>query len=175
MSARIIAGTLGSAMSALALVKSSTATANQSKSKALAAPFCHENDEVATQVLQLARWDNVNNISTCIIRSTFMRTHAMCVQNIFRPGGAYMRRLTGWAMLRVMACRLFENKPLPEPSLPWYQKQRTLNQNTSISFKTTHKEKSLQNSVCICSYNVLVHISLFRFQSCPYVQQQVIQ
>ena len=55
MAARIIAGTLGGALSALAIVKSSTVTANQTNSKALTTSFCTEDNVIATQDMQLAK------------------------------------------------------------------------------------------------------------------------
>ena len=36
------------------------------------------------------------------------------------PSAAYMRRLTGWALVQVMACRLFDAKPLFEPMLEYF-------------------------------------------------------
>ena len=37
------------------------------------------------------------------------------------PSAAYMRQWTGSALLQVMACRLFGDKPLPEPMLAYCQ------------------------------------------------------
>ena len=56
MAARIIAGTLGGAMSAFAIVKSTTVTANQTDKKALTTIFYHEDNAVATQDVQLTKW-----------------------------------------------------------------------------------------------------------------------
>ena len=37
--------------------------------------------------------------------------------NSSSPSAAYMRQWTEWALVQVMACRLFDTKPLPEPIL----------------------------------------------------------
>ena len=37
------------------------------------------------------------------------------------PSAAYMRQWTVWALVQVMACRLFGAKPLPEPMLAYCQ------------------------------------------------------
>ena len=43
------------------------------------------------------------------------------VFNSSPPSAAYMRRWTGSALFQVMACRLFADKPLPEPMLTYCQ------------------------------------------------------
>ena len=48
------------------------------------------------------------------------------------PSAAYMRQLIGSALVQVMACRLFGDKPLPEPMLEYCQLDP--NEQTSVKF-----------------------------------------
>ena len=41
--------------------------------------------------------------------------------NSATPSAGYMRQWTGSALVQIMACRLFETKPLPEPMLTYCQ------------------------------------------------------
>ena len=45
----------------------------------------------------------------------------ICTINSSPPSAAYMSQWTGSSLVQVMACRLFDAKPLPEPMLPYCQ------------------------------------------------------
>ena len=48
------------------------------------------------------------------------RTVQFCLTHL-PPSGAYMHQWTGWALVQIMACRLFGTKPLPEPMMTYCQ------------------------------------------------------
>ena len=43
------------------------------------------------------------------------------VVNSSPPSAAYTRQWIGWALVQIMACRLFGAKPLSKPMLRYYQ------------------------------------------------------
>ena len=78
-----------------------------------------------------------------------------CIQycvilNSSPPSGTYMRQGTGWALVPIMACRLFGTKPLSKPILgyceldPYEQISVKFNQNTNIFIQ----ENAFKNIVC---------------------------
>ena len=66
------------------------------------------------------------------------------------PSAAYMRQWTRSAVIQIMACRLFDAKPLSKPMLgycqldPWNKLQWNFNQNTNIFIQ----ENAYENVVC---------------------------
>ena len=62
------------------------------------------------------------------------------------PSAAYMRRWTGSALFQVMACRLFDAKPLPEPMLTY--RQLDLQEQTSGTFESQYQ--TFHSWKCIC-------------------------
>ena len=72
--------------------------------------------------------NGVKQCPTTLHQRTLTLTHLRLVAHI------YMRQLTGSALVRVMACRLFGGKPLPEPMLAYCQLDS--NEQTSVKFKS---------------------------------------
>ena len=63
-----------------------------------------------------------------------------------------MRRRTGSALVKVVACRLFDTKPLPEPMLAYYQldsyEQFFMNNFSNHNTKFLIHESAFKNTVC---------------------------
>ena len=60
--------------------------------------------------------------------------------NSYPPSAAYimyMRQWTGSALVQVMTCRLFGDKPSPAPMLDYYQLDRY--EQTSVKFESKYK------------------------------------
>ena len=58
----------------------------------------------------------------------------------FPPSSAYMRQWSGPKLVQVMACRMFDAKPLPEPMLPYCRLDPW--EQTSVEFESKYKNFS---------------------------------
>ena len=72
------------------------------------------------------------------------------VNSAITPCAAYMRQRTGSALVRIMACRLFGAKPLPEPMLLFHQLDPK--EKTSVKFET--KYGTFHARKCVWNYRL---------------------
>ena len=73
------------------------------------------------------------------------RTYAYLV-NSFPPSAAYMRHWMRWALVPVMACRLFGAKPLPEPMLVFFV-NCTL--GSTLQWNSNQKHRIFHSRTCV--------------------------
>ena len=74
------------------------------------------------------RYHGCYHVCTCVWVGIYWVRHILALLlcdagwvNSSPPSAAYMRQWTGSALVRVIACRLFGAKPLPEPMLTYCQ------------------------------------------------------
>ena len=64
------------------------------------------------------------------------------------PNATYMRQWTLWELVKVMACRLFDAKPLPQPMLTYCQLDPNLSEIWIKITKNFIHKNAFENAVC---------------------------
>ena len=59
-----------------------------------------------------------------------------------------MRQRTGSSLVQIRACRLFGEKPLPEPVLAYHQLHPSIQISLTLNTNIFFQEKSFKNAVC---------------------------
>ena len=89
----------------------------------------------------------------CCLQNTTILFRSMCVRfNSSPPSVAYIRQWIGWALVQIMACRLFGAKPLSKPML--CQCQLDPKEQTSVKFQS--KYKTFHSRKCIWKYRLRI-------------------
>ena len=70
--------------------------------------------------------------------------------NLSPSSATYKRQWIGWALVKIMACRIFSAKPLPKPIQDYYQ----LDPQEQTSMKFESKYKNFHSRKCIWNYRL---------------------